>query len=51
VPEIEDLGIDLKELGSNLYPGGESEALSRLELYMKKQVYIKFLKFGKGPYL
>ena len=38
IPTLEELGVDLKELGSNLYPGGESEALLRLEKYMKKQV-------------
>jgi len=50
IPTLEELGVDLKELGSNLYPGGESEALLRLEKYMKKQDWIcKFSKPDTSP--
>lgn len=50
VPELEDLGLDLKELGSNLFLGGETEALARLEIYMKKQDWVcKFSKPDTSP--
>ena len=51
VPELEDLGLDLKELGSNLFLGGETEALARLEIYMKKQVNILSVSSSENTYI
>ncbi len=39
VPSLEELGVDLTGLGENKYPGGETEALARLEIYMNRQVF------------
>ncbi|KAG8434639.1 hypothetical protein GDO86_012849 [Hymenochirus boettgeri] len=36
IPTLEELGQDPEKLGPHLYPGGETEALSRLEIYMKR---------------
>ncbi|XP_019345657.1 cryptochrome-1 isoform X2 [Alligator mississippiensis] len=36
IPTLEELGQDPKEAGPCLYPGGESEALSRLAFHMKR---------------
>ncbi len=38
VPTLEGLKVDLTGLGDEIYPGGETEALSRFEKYMNKQV-------------
>ena len=38
VPTLEELGVDLTGLGVELYPGGETEALIRLDKYMSKTV-------------
>ena len=48
IPKLEELGVDLTGLGTELYPGGESEALQRLDRYMDKTVitsvlYVHFL--------
>ncbi|KAE8592239.1 hypothetical protein XENTR_v10018699 [Xenopus tropicalis] len=40
VPTLEELGQDSLKLGPRLYPGGESEALSRLELHMKRTTWV-----------
>ncbi|XP_062995401.1 cryptochrome-2-like isoform X3 [Elgaria multicarinata webbii] len=36
IPSFEELGQDPTKAGPHLYPGGESEALARLDLYMKR---------------
>ena len=38
IPTLEELRVDLTGLGKELYLGGESEALERLERYMDKTV-------------
>lgn len=38
VPKLEDLKVDLEGLGKELFPGGETEALIRLNKYMSKRV-------------
>ena len=38
VPTLEDLGVCMTDLGPNLYPGGETEALERMERHLKKVV-------------
>lgn len=49
-PTIEDLVMDTKELGSCLYPGGENEALKRLNMVvMRKQWICKFEKPNTSP--
>ena len=40
VPLLEDLQVDLTGIGKELYHGGETEALARLEKYMSQQVSI-----------
>ncbi|XP_063799756.1 cryptochrome-1-like [Pseudophryne corroboree] len=40
VPTLEELGQDAQELGPHLYPGGESEALRRLDLHMKRTAWV-----------
>ncbi|XP_046364932.2 cryptochrome-1-like isoform X1 [Haliotis rufescens] len=40
VPALEDLDKCVDELGPNLYPGGETEALTRMERYLKKTNWI-----------
>ncbi|XP_075046564.1 cryptochrome-1-like isoform X2 [Mixophyes fleayi] len=40
IPTLEELGQDVKELGPHLYPGGESEALRRLDHHMKKTTWV-----------
>ena len=38
VPSLEDLGKESKDCGPNLFPGGETEALDRMERMLKKTV-------------
>lgn len=38
IPGLEDLGHDLADLGDELFPGGEQEALKRLDEHMKRKV-------------
>ncbi|KAM4652531.1 cryptochrome-1-like [Discoglossus pictus] len=40
VPTLEELGQDPEKLGPHLYPGGESEALSRLDRYMQRTAWV-----------
>ncbi|XP_019364513.1 PREDICTED: cryptochrome-2-like isoform X1 [Gavialis gangeticus] len=40
IPTLEELGQDPKEAGPCLYPGGESEALSRLDFHMKRMTWV-----------
>ncbi|XP_053308009.1 cryptochrome-1-like [Spea bombifrons] len=40
VPTLEELGQDAGALGPRLYPGGESEALKRLDLHMKRTAWV-----------
>uniref|UniRef100_A0A6J0V250 Cryptochrome-1-like n=1 Tax=Pogona vitticeps TaxID=103695 RepID=A0A6J0V250_9SAUR len=50
IPSLEELGQDPKEAGPHLYPGGESEALSRLDLYMKRTSWVcNFKKPDTSP--
>lgn len=39
VPLLEEMRVDLTGLGKELFPGGESEALIRLNKYMNQQVF------------
>ena len=38
VPSLEELGHDVSSLGTVFYPGGETEALRRMEESIKKTV-------------
>lgn len=38
IPSLEELGLDITSLGKELFPGGEQEALRRLDEHMKKTV-------------
>lgn len=38
IPAVEDLGHDVSELLEECFPGGEQEALRRLEEHMKRPV-------------
>ena len=41
VPTLEELGIEMPEESSSvLFPGGETEALRRLDEHMEKEVYV-----------
>ncbi|XP_068096418.1 cryptochrome-1-like [Hyperolius riggenbachi] len=40
VPTLEELGQDSSQLGPHLYPGGETEALRRLDLHMKRTAWV-----------
>ncbi|XP_069804452.1 cryptochrome-1-like isoform X1 [Dendropsophus ebraccatus] len=40
IPTLEELGQDPVKLGPHLYPGGESEALQRLDLHMKRTAWV-----------
>lgn len=49
-PSLAELGVDVSELGENLYPGGESEALSRLNKILQNKSWIcKFEKPNTAP--
>ena len=48
VPTLEDLGKNSKDCGPVLFPGGETEALDRMERMMKKTV-LKILLYRKIP--
>lgn len=50
VPSLEDLGLDESALNPCKYPGGETEGLNRLNMYMaKKQWVCKFEKPNTSP--
>lgn len=50
VPTLEDVGLDESDLGTCKFPGGETEALKRLNFYMaKKQWVCKFEKPNSSP--
>lgn len=38
IPRLEDLGHDVSALGEEPFPGGEQEALRRLDEHMKRKV-------------
>lgn len=38
IPTLEDLGHDIADVGEELFPGGELEALRRLDEHMEKKV-------------
>lgn len=40
IPALEDLGHDIADLGEELFPGGEQEALRRLDEHMKRKVIL-----------
>lgn len=41
IPSLADIGIDeVKDCGDLLFPGGESEALKRMERYLQNKKYI-----------
>uniref|UniRef100_A0A8D0G0U5 Photolyase/cryptochrome alpha/beta domain-containing protein n=1 Tax=Sphenodon punctatus TaxID=8508 RepID=A0A8D0G0U5_SPHPU len=40
IPTLEELGQDPEKAGPPLYPGGESEALVRLDLHMKRTTWV-----------
>ncbi|CRL02690.1 CLUMA_CG015856, isoform A [Clunio marinus] len=40
VPTLKELGLNEKDLGSCQFPGGESEALSRMEMNLKRKKWI-----------
>ncbi|XP_073513511.1 cryptochrome-1-like [Phyllobates terribilis] len=40
IPTLQELGQDPSKLGPHLYPGGESEALRRLDLHMRRTVWV-----------
>lgn len=50
VPSLEELGVDSKTLNDVKFPGGESEALRRMEMNLKKTKYIcQFEKPNTSP--
>ncbi|KAK3872383.1 hypothetical protein Pcinc_022528 [Petrolisthes cinctipes] len=50
LPSLSELGVDESELGPCLYPGGETEALARLNKYMERKSWVcKFEKPKTSP--
>lgn len=49
IPTLEELGQDAAALGEEQFPGGEQEALRRLDKHMKTTV-LCFLSFQKHKY-
>ncbi|EFX85418.1 DNA photolyase 1 [Daphnia pulex] len=50
VPLLEEMQVDLTGLGKELYRGGETEALARMEKYMSQQDWVcKFSKPDTSP--
>ncbi|XP_042588957.1 cryptochrome circadian regulator 5 [Cyprinus carpio] len=50
IPTLEDLGLDTSSLGPELFPGGEQEALRRLDEHMQRTVWVcKFEKPKTSP--
>lgn len=50
VPSIEELGIEKNKLGSLTFPGGETEALKRMEMNLKRTKWIcEFEKPNTSP--
>ena len=50
LPTLEELGIEMPEGSSSvLFPGGETEALRRLDEHMEKEVCILWLEFNYIP--
>uniref|UniRef100_A0A8D2IHZ2 Photolyase/cryptochrome alpha/beta domain-containing protein n=1 Tax=Varanus komodoensis TaxID=61221 RepID=A0A8D2IHZ2_VARKO len=50
IPSFEELGQDLEKAGPHLYRGGESEALARLDLHMKRTLWVcNFEKPATSP--
>lgn len=49
-PTLQELGVNVDDLGPNLYPGGETEALSRMHKYTSQKSWIcKFEKPNTSP--
>uniref|UniRef100_A0AAV2IXS3 Cryptochrome-1 n=1 Tax=Knipowitschia caucasica TaxID=637954 RepID=A0AAV2IXS3_KNICA len=40
VPSLEELGFDIEGLSSAVWPGGESEALTRLERHLERKAWV-----------
>ncbi|TRY96587.1 hypothetical protein DNTS_007577 [Danionella cerebrum] len=40
IPSLEDLGLDTSSLGPDLFPGGEQEALRRLDEHMQRTSWV-----------
>ncbi|XP_061600844.1 cryptochrome circadian regulator 5 [Cololabis saira] len=40
IPSLEELGLDTTSLGEEMFPGGEQEALERLDEHMKKTGWV-----------
>ncbi|KAG1970170.1 cryptochrome-1 [Pimephales promelas] len=50
IPTLEDLGLDASSLGPDLFPGGEQEALRRLDEHMQRPGWVcKFEKPQTSP--
>ncbi|XP_073686206.1 cryptochrome circadian regulator 5 [Garra rufa] len=50
IPTLEDLGLDTSSLGPDLFPGGEQEALRRLDEHMERTAWVcKFEKPKTSP--
>lgn len=50
VPSLDELGVDKQSLGTYKFPGGETEALSRMEMNIKKSKWIcEFEKPNTSP--
>lgn len=50
LPTLEELGVDENDLGTILYPGGETEGLNRMYKYLKKTKWIcEFEKPNTAP--
>jgi len=49
-PSLEELKIKQDELGANLYPGGETEALARMKRFLARKSYVEnFAKPNTSP--
>ncbi|XP_075906875.1 cryptochrome circadian regulator 5 [Nelusetta ayraudi] len=50
IPRLEDLGHDIADVGEELFPGGELEALRRLDEHMEKKEWVcRFEKPQTSP--
>ncbi|XP_045118530.1 cryptochrome-2-like [Portunus trituberculatus] len=50
VPSLKELGVEESQLEPCLYPGGETEALARLKIYMERKSWVcKFEKPKTSP--
>ncbi|KAK5604910.1 Cryptochrome-1 [Crenichthys baileyi] len=49
IPTLEELGLESTSLGEELFPGGEQEALRRLDEHMKKTAWVCSFEKPKTP--